>query len=160
MRILVVIVAALFLAPPAAASPTSTSNGNGQTLTASQTRNLNPAGQRIVVTGRGFKPTVGIYVALCVEPKRGQRPGPCGGGVNTDGRDPASAWITSNPPPYGASVAKPYGKNGRFRTRIFVSPMIGDVDCRVTRCAIVTRADHLRTNDRTYDVSLPVTFAK
>jgi hypothetical protein len=156
------VVLSLLLAPSAAASPSSVTvkNPNGQSLTVSQTRGLNPQGQRVTVNGRGFNPTVGIYVALCPVPQRGQRPGPCGGGVNLDGRDPASAWIASNPPPYGAAVAQPYDRNGRFRTRLFVSPMIGDIDCRVTACAIVTRADHRRTQDRRYDVVVPVTFAQ
>jgi len=133
-------------------------NGNGQSMTVSQTINLNPQGQNIVVTGRGYNPTAGIYVALCKTPKRGQRPGPCGGGINTDGRNASSVWISSNPPPYGASVARPYRPNGRFRVRLFVSPMIGSIDCRVTSCAVVSRADHLRINDRRYDVVVPVTF--
>ena len=133
-------------------------NPNGQSVTVSQTRNLNPLGQVLTVTGRNFNPTVGIYVALCKTPKRGERPGPCGGGINTDGRDAASVWISSNPPPYGASVARPYRPNGQFRVRLAASPVIGDVDCRMTSCAVVTRADHLRINDRRYDVVVPVTF--
>jgi hypothetical protein len=165
MRIVAVAAAllmSLVLAPHASAASSSATakNTNGQSLTVSQTRDLNPQGQRVTVTGRGFNPTVGIYVALCPVPKRGQRPGPCGGGVNLDGRDPASAWIASNPPPYGAAVAQPYDRNGRFRARLFVSPMIGDIDCRVTACAIVTRADHRRTQDRRFDVVVPVTFAQ
>lgn len=144
----------------AQALPTDTTgrNTNGQSVTVSQSRNLNPLGQTITVTGRDFNPTAGIYVALCKTPRRGQRPGPCGGGINTDGRDAASVWISSNPPPYGASVARPYRPKGRFRVRLSVSPMIGEIDCRVTSCAVVTRADHLRLNDRRYDVVVPVTF--
>ena len=40
-----------------------------------------------------------------------------------------------------------------------VSPTIGDVDCRVVSCSIVTRADHTRAGDRRFDVAVPVTFA-
>ena len=36
---------------------------------------------QIVITGKGFDETVGIYLALCVMPKKGQLPTPCGGGV-------------------------------------------------------------------------------
>lgn len=142
----------------AAPANSTVRNGNGQSMTVSQTRNLNPQSQTIVVTGRGYNPTAGIYVALCQTPKGGQRPGPCGGGINTDGRNASSVWISSNPPPYGASVARPYRPNGRFRVRLTVSPMIGNIDCRVTSCAVVSRADHLRLNDRRYDVVVPVTF--
>jgi len=139
-------------------SSTSVTTKSGLTLTASQARRLNPDGQRIRVTGRGFNPAVGIYVALCKTPVRGQRPSPCGGGVNLDGSTAASAWVSSNPPPYGAALAVPYRAGGRFAVRITVSPMIGDIDCRTTSCSIVTRADHLRLTDRRYDVAIPVTF--
>lgn len=145
------------VAVPAQAA-TRVTNDNGQSLAVSKSRNLNPAGQTLTVKGKGFDPRVGIYVALCVIPARGQQPTPCGGGVDMDGSTSASAWISSNPPPYGAAIAKPYGKKGTFTTRIRVSPLIGDVDCRVNSCAIVSRADHLRASDRKFDVFVPVTF--
>jgi hypothetical protein len=149
-----------FAAPAHSAVPAKTSvkGPTGQVLTVSQARGLNPAGQIITVTGRGFNPRIGIYVALCQTPSKGQRPGPCGGGVNLDGSAQASAWISSNPPPYGRALAKPYRKGGRFVARISVAAQIGDVDCRVTACAVVTRADHLRINDRSADVVVPVSF--
>ena len=37
---------------------------------------------KIVVTGKGFDETVGIYLAWCLKPKAGMAPTPCGGGVN------------------------------------------------------------------------------
>lgn len=148
------------IAPVQAALPAkSTVKGaNGQTLTASQAKRLDPNGQIITVSGRGFNPRVGIYVALCKTPAPGERPGPCGGGVDTDGSTQASAWVSSNPPPYGRALATPYRPGGRFTVRINIAPRIGDVDCRVTSCAIVTRADHLRSNDRSADVVIPVRF--
>jgi len=39
-----------------------------------------------------------------------------------------------------------------------VTAMIGDVDCRVTACGVVTRADHTRAGDRRFDVIVPVSF--
>ncbi|MFM1917084.1 MAG: hypothetical protein RJB01_599 [Actinomycetota bacterium] len=141
-----------------AQAATSSKNANGQTLTVNKARNLNPSGQTITVRGKNFDPRVGIYVALCVIPPKGQQPTPCGGGVDMDGSSSASAWVSSNPPPYGEAIAIPYGKNGSFTARIRMSSMIGDIDCRTTRCAVVSRADHLRSNDRSFDVFVPVSF--
>jgi len=132
---------------------------SGLKLSVTPTRRLASTGARILVKGRGFDRSVGIYVALCVTPKRGEMPSPCGGGVNMTANDPASAWISSNPPPYGKDLAIPYRPGGRFSVRLTVSPSIGDVDCRQVSCSIVTRADHTRLGERRFDVAVPVTFA-
>lgn len=136
-------------------------NKRGQmSLSVTPAKNLPISGATVRVVGKGYKTTTGIYVALCVTPPRKstQAPGPCGGGVNLQGDNPASAWISSNPPGYGKSLAQPFRKGGRFAVTITVSPNIGEIDCRVTSCSIVTRADHLRSFDRTSDLFVPVTF--
>ena len=132
--------------------------GKGQTLTVTPTSGLSAYGQTVKVSGRGFSELVGIYVGLCVMPRPGAKPTPCGGGVDQDGSSQASAWISSNPPPYGSNLAIPYKRGGKFSVRIKVSPRIGSYDCRVVRCAVVARADHLRANDRTWDIAIPVSF--
>jgi len=143
----------------AAVAPRAKKTGaKGQTLTVTPTRGLASYGQTVKVKGKGFSELVGIYVGLCVQPRTGAKPTPCGGGVDQDGSSQASAWISSNPPPYGNSLAIPYKRGGKFTVRIKVSPMIGSVDCRKVRCAIVARADHLRASDRSWDVVVPVTF--
>ena len=130
------------------------------TLSVTPTMNLASTGASVRVSGKGFNPSVGIYVALCVTPSKGSTvaPGPCGGGVNLAGSNPASAWVSSNPPAYGKSLAIPFTKGGRFRVTLTVSPVIGDFDCRVSSCSIVTRADHTRSIDRKSDLFVPVTF--
>lgn len=135
---------------------------SGKQLTVTPAKDLASNGATIRVRGKGFNPNVGIYVALCLTPKKGslQAPGPCGGGVNVEGSNPASAWISSNPPGYGKSLAIPYKRGGRFDVRITISPMIGGIDCRVASCAVVTRADHTRSFDRQSDVFVPVSFKK
>lgn len=130
----------------------------GQRVIVSKTENLNPNRQRIVVRGKKFDPTVGIYVGLCVRPEKGEKPTPCGGGVDMSGSSGASAWISSNPPPYARNLVTPFKKKGRFQAPITISSRIGDVDCREVRCAIVVRADHLRSRDRSHDVVIPVDF--
>ena len=146
-------------AVPSAAVPRTSAKGRkGQTLTVTPTSGLSTFGQTVKVSGRGFSELVGIYVGLCVMPRPGAKPTPCGGGIDQDGSSQASAWISSNPPPYGSSLAIPYKRGGKFSVRIKVSPRIGSYDCRVVRCAVVARADHMRANDRTWDVAVPVSF--
>lgn len=130
----------------------------GQTLSADRSRNLNRNGATVVVTGKRFDERVGIYVALCVIPKRGEKPGPCGGGVDTDGSTSASKWISSNPPSYGIGLAQPYRLGGSFKVRLKIKSKIGKVDCRRVKCAITSRADHLQESDRSADVFIPVSF--
>jgi hypothetical protein len=156
-----IIVAALWTSSFDFAAAATKKDGK-RTLTVTPSRQLSTDGARIRVIGKNFDPRVGIYVALCVTPQRGSNvaPGPCGGGINIEGTDAASAWISSNPPSYGKSLATPYRKGGRFAVNLTVSPMIGDIDCRATACAVVTRADHLRSFDRSADLFVPVTFAK
>jgi len=147
------------VAQASSAAPTSTVvTSSGLSLSVTPVRRLDPAGATVRVTGKGFDPTVGVYVALCVTPRKGQVPSPCGGGVNTSGTSAASAWISSNPPPYGASLAVPYRPGGRFSVRLQVSALVGSVDCRTVSCSIVTRADHTKAGDRRFDVAVPVTF--
>jgi hypothetical protein len=146
------------VAPSAPGGTTTVTTKSGLVLTTTPVRRLPATGATVRVTGKGYDRTVGIYVALCVTPRKGAQPSPCGGGVNTAGTSPASAWISSTPPPYGRSLAVPFGRGGRFDVRLTVSPLVGDVDCRVVSCSIVTRADHTRAGDRRFDVAVPVTF--
>lgn len=127
-------------------------------LEVSPDRDLDPAGHTVTVRGEGYDETKGIYVAWCVVPPRGQAPSPCGGGADQSGESGQSAWISTFPPPYGVGLAQPYGPGGSFRVEIRVSRYIGEVDCFVTSCAVVTRNDHTRGGDRSQDVFAPVTF--
>ena len=128
-------------------------------LSVSKVTGISVNGETVRVTGSGFDMTKGIYVAFCVKPPAGQAPSPCGGGADTNGDSGSSEWISSNPPPYGKSLAKPYGVGGTFSVSVRVSPKIGSVDCRVTTCVIATRADHTRSSDRSQDVFIPIRFA-
>jgi hypothetical protein len=144
-----------------ATTPTSTADDSfGPRITVSRTSDLDPDGTKVTVTGKGFDPKKGIYVALCVKPAKGQAPTPCGGGVDTSGTSQASVWVSNNPPPYGANLAVPYGSGGSFRVTIDVAALIGPLDCRTTTCVIATRNDHTRSSDRSQDVLVPVNFAR
>jgi hypothetical protein len=145
--------------PAKAGGTTTVSTPSGLRVTVTPVRRLNPAGATVKVTGSGFDMTVGIYVALCVKPKKGRVPTPCLGGINTSGKSASSVWISSNPPAYGANLAIPYKKGGSFSVRLKVPAAVGTIDCHKVACAIVTRADHLNSDNRTQDVIVPVRFA-
>jgi hypothetical protein len=142
-------------ASPANAAVTA-KNPNGSSISIKQTTFSKPT--QITVTGRGFDETVGIYLALCVVPKKGQLPTPCGGGVNKGGVGESSYWISSNPPPYGQALAIEYLPGGRFSQQVIITKRIGKFDCRKVKCAITVRADHTREGDRTRDIFIPITF--
>ena len=104
-----------------------------------------------------FDETVGIYLAFCVLPPKGQAPTPCGGGINKAGLGEASFWISSNPPPYAAGLTEEFLPGGRFTQKVKISKKIGKFDCTKVKCAITVRADHLRGNDRSSDLFIPIT---
>ena len=155
----------LFAAPLASAvaqgssvTGSSVTGTFGEKLTVSTSAVSKP--QKVLVSGKGFDETVGIYLAYCVVPKKGDVPTPCGGGVNKAGIGDASYWISSNPPPYGVGLAKPFQAGGRFTYKVAVTKKIGSIDCQKVRCAITVRSDHLHEGDRTHDLFIPITFKK
>ncbi len=139
---------------PAHAAPKVVKGSSGQTMSASIT--TVKSGTMVTVTGNHFDETVGIYLGFCVVPKLGVAPTPCGGGVNKAGTGEASFWISSNPPPYGVGLAEDFLPGGRFTKKLKISKMIGKFDCSKIKCAITVRADHLRGDDRSYDLFIPI----
>jgi iron complex transport system substrate-binding protein len=138
--------------PPAVAEPPT--NGTAA-LVVSPTTGLDPAGQMVDVHGTGYATDGGIYVAYCAVTPEGQAPSPCGGSPGRTGG--GAAWIASDE--YAlANGASAFGAGGSFSTQVYVTSMIGDLDCRKVRCAVVTRSDHRRIADRSLDVVVPVSF--
>jgi hypothetical protein len=153
----------LFLASQLTAA-NAVQGSHGESLNVSKTTGVK-SGDSLTVTGQHFDETIGIYVAFCKVVPKGQLPTPCGGGADKTGGTGASEWISSNPPTYGVGLAKPYLPGGRFSVKVKVSPIIAvpngkGIDCRKTACAIYTRADHTRGDDRSYDLAVPLTFKK
>lgn len=158
-RALVAMIVALLtcvIVTPSKAATNEVRGLNGQTLTASATSVK--SGAVITVKGKYFDESVGIYLGFCVIPKAGKSPTPCGGGINKDGNGNASLWISSNPPPYGVGLAEEFMPGGRFIKKLSVSRMIGKFDCKKVKCAITVRADHLRSEDRSFDLFIPITI--
>ena len=148
------------VAPITTLSPDGRTGTDGtRTMALSQVVDLDPAGSTVSASGSGYDENKGVYVALCVIPPKNYVPSPCGGGVDTEGTQGASQWISSNPPSYGVGLAQPYGPGGSFVTSFTVRAEIAPgIDCRQVRCALVTRSDHTRTSDRSQDIIIPVTF--
>lgn len=149
--------------PTPALAPEVTLSADGREVTAgtmvlssTKTKDLDPEGELVSVSGVGYDLQQGVYVALCAVPEEGEAPGPCSAG----GGD-LSAWISSNPPAFGVGRAIPFEPGGVFEVELLLRPVIdGATDCREVACAIATRADDTATDDRTRDVMLPVTFAR
>jgi hypothetical protein len=139
--------------PISAAS--STKGAQGQVLSVSKA--TVKSGSVVTVRGNFFDETVGIYLAFCVFPAKGKAPTPCGGGVNKAGLSEASFWISSNPPPYAIGLTEEFLPGGRFTQKVKISKKIGKFDCTKVKCAITVRADHLRSNDRSSDLFIPIT---
>lgn len=149
-------------AAPLPAEPVTVDGPDGQQLTVSET-SLDPEGATVTVTGSGYREDVGVYVALCVVPEEGETPGPCLGGVNMSGEAESSIWMSSNPPAYAEGLTVPFEDGGSFEVSLTVNANDGHTDCldpavAPNGCAVSTRADHTRENDRSADVLIPVTF--
>ena len=153
-RTLFLLIAVLLVATSPAANAVVLKGAQGQLLTVSAT--TAKSGSLITVSGSRFDETVGIYLAFCVVPKKGEAPTPCGGGINKAGIGESSFWISSNPPPYAIGLTDEFLPGGRFTHKVMVSKKIGNFDCTKVKCAITVRADHLRGNDRSYDMFIPV----
>lgn len=166
---LAVTTAAPARAQETSAPATSLSNGGrtvsdgARSLSISQAAGLDPAGQTISVSGQGYPTDKGIYVAFCVIPPTNLPPTPCGGGRGDQGggEGDSSLWVSSNPPVYAVGVPTPYGPDGTFSGTLTIGAALAEgTDCREVRCAVVSRADHTRSSDRSLDLFVPVTFGE
>ena len=149
------LVAAITIASMPSSSAASIKGSQGQVLSVSKTTVKN--GSMVTVQGNYFDETVGIYLAFCVIPPKGKAPTPCGGGINKTGTGESSFWISSNPPPYAVGLTEEFLPGGRFTQKVKISKKIGKFDCTKVKCAITVRADHLRSNDRSSDLFIPIT---
>jgi len=155
-------------ATPAATALVNSATGvSGQILKVDAVKNVDDM-QRLNVSGSGYDLKVGIYVTFCVIPPKGKRPELCGP-FDVTGQNNQAVWVSSNPPIYAIPLVKPFdtvtkkvnGKKvstGSFKVQVPATRMIGTFDCKVVKCAILTRADHTRSDYRKADVITPVTF--
>ncbi|WDG28059.1 hypothetical protein N7925_06740 [Streptomyces sp. CA-278952] len=142
-----------------AGTPKTGTGPRGQKLTVSATTGLDPAGEKVRVTGEGYGLTSGIYVALCKDNGDNRVPSPCLGGADMSGGSKTSQWIVPPGDPYEGELARAFGPGGTFDVEIEI-PAKGDgLDCATVACSLVTRADHRSSGDRSQDVRIPVAFA-
>jgi hypothetical protein len=127
-------------------------------------------GDRFVVSGTGYDPARGIYVAICAIPDDpATKPGPCLGGVPdqeaVETQEGAiqfapSNWINDDWA-WKLFGARSYDDRatGTFTAYIEVPPTADEhVDCREVACALYTRNDHTASADRVQDVYIPLGF--
>jgi hypothetical protein len=119
------------------------------------------AGQVITVSGSGYNTGQGVYVGLCVVDGAAgvNKPTPCLGGQDESGSTGASHWVNNTFGGMFANSSK-FGTGGTFSVSIYVQATLedGSVCGEDVTCAVVTRADHFDTNDRKYDVHVPIAF--
>lgn len=127
-------------------------------------------GDRFVVSGSGYDPARGIYVAICAIPDDPSvKPGPCLGG-SPDGdavevpegtiQFAPSNWINDDWA-WKLFGARSYDDrdSGTFTAYLEVPPTAdANVDCREVACALYTRNDHTASADRVQDVYIPLGF--
>lgn len=131
------------------------------------------AGQQLVVTGRGYNPSSGIYVAICKIPERAdEKPGPCLGGVPSTTPDSEivedviefapSNWI-NNDWAWRLFGARSFDdrQEGSFSAYLqIVGARDQGVDCTRVACGLYTRNDHTALEDRVQDLYVPVAFVE
>jgi len=131
------------------------------------------AGDRLIVSGSGFDPSKGIYVAVCKVPDSvGGKPGPCLGGVPSTEEDgdstagaieyAASNWVNDDWA-WRLFGARSFDDRsaGTFTAYIEIPASADEnVDCTEVRCGLYTRNDHTALEDRVQDLYVPVSFAE
>ncbi|MFJ6657289.1 hypothetical protein ACIQNG_13095 [Streptomyces sp. NPDC091377] len=149
-------------ASAATSTRTVTDGGTTYNLSLTAPNTAAAAGQVITVTGSGYNPGQGVYVGLCVVngAQGANKPSPCLGGQDQTGTTGASHWVNNT---LGGTLpnSSRFGTGGTFTASIFVKATLADgsVCGEDVTCAVVTRADHFDTNDRKYDVHVPITFS-
>ncbi|MGI5379319.1 hypothetical protein ACQEV2_34705 [Streptomyces sp. CA-251387] len=145
----------------ATSTRTVTDGGTTYNLSLTSPGTAAAAGQVITVSGSGYNTGQGIYVSLCVVDgaQGANKPTPCLGGQDEDGSTGASHWVNNTFGGLFAGSSK-FGTGGTFSVRIHVKATLddGSVCGQDVECAVVTRADHFDSEDRKYDVHVPITF--
>jgi hypothetical protein len=148
-------------AAAATATRTVTDGSTTYNLSVTAPDSAAAAGQVITVTGTGFNPGQGIYVGLCVVDGApgAAKPTPCLGGQDESGSTGASHWVNNTFGGLFANSSK-FTAGGAFSAQIYVKATLddGSVCGEDVTCAVVTRADHLDSGDRKYDVHVPISF--
>jgi hypothetical protein len=154
-------VSAVSTASAATGTRTVTDLGTTYNLSLTAPDTAAETGANITVTGSGYNTAQGVYVGLCVVSgvPGAVKPSPCLGGQDESGTTGASYWVSN----FGGGMlpnSSAFGAGGAFTATIHVKADLGNGNvCGDTvTCAIVTRADHMDSGDRKYDVHVPISF--
>jgi hypothetical protein len=128
-------------------------------------------GDQLIVKGKGYDSSQGIYVAICKIPDGPSiKPGPCIGGVPDQKAQEVkkgtiqyapSNWINDDWA-WKLFGSRSYDdvESGTFTAYIVVGPPSdGKLDCQTDACGVFTRNDHTALSDRVQDLYIPVRFA-
>ncbi|MCM2390048.1 hypothetical protein [Streptomyces albipurpureus] len=161
-------------ASAATVNRTITDGGSTYNLSLTAPSTAAASGTNVTVSGSGYNPSQGVYVGLCAVPAGvnvnnpatwNSKPTPCLGGQDQAGTTGASHWVNSTWWWLSPNNSSPYtesGGRGSFSVSIHVKAQLSStITCGQggVTCAIVTRADHYDSNDRKYDVYVPVAFS-
>ncbi|SDN26943.1 hypothetical protein SAMN04487981_104271 [Streptomyces sp. cf386] len=148
-------------ASAATSTRTVTDGGTTYNLSLTSPDTAAATGQVITVSGSGYNTGQGVYVSLCVVDgaQGANKPTPCLGGQDEDGSTGASHWVNNTFGGMFANSSK-FGTGGTFSVQIYVKATLddGSVCGQDVECAVVTRADHFDSEDRKYDVHVPIAF--
>jgi len=129
-------------------------------------------GDRLIVTGRGFDSSRGIYVAICQVPDAWDvRPGPCLGGIplldDESGGAGSIEWGPSNwinqEWAWRLFGARSYdsGQEGSFTAYLVVPPAVDEqANCQTHQCGVYTRNDHTAIDNRMQDLYVRLEFSQ
>lgn len=130
------------------------------------------AGDRLIVSGGGFNPDQGIYVAVCRIPDElDEKPGPCLGGVGSQEVEEFEEGVVQYAPSNWINESfawRLFGARsfddreaGTFTAYIELPPAADEnLDCSVEPCGLYTRNDHTAVSDRVQDLYLPLRWVE
>ncbi|MGD9797907.1 MAG: neocarzinostatin apoprotein domain-containing protein [Acidimicrobiia bacterium] len=145
------LVASALTAVPAVAlsSGAASAQTAGPAIAVSKTTGLDPAGDRVTVSGTGYAPGQGLYIQFCPQP--GGALGTAGGratGCNPDQGNDHTIWKT------------PVAGDGTWSVELAIQSSWGSTNCTTTTCGVFTRRDHMGgATDFSQDAFLAVQFA-
>lgn len=118
-------------------------SASGATVSLSKSDNLNPAGDTVRVSGKGFKTSgQGIYVGIAQQNQMNT--------TDSESFSPDTIYVSKSRGNLNA--------DGSFSVDLPVSAKFGNADCLSNACAIYTIAAH-GSSDRSQDTVSPVSFA-
>ena len=147
--------------PVAAAAPVTTTAGK-VSLSVDPAGGLSTAGATLKVSGNGFDPGTGLYVAIChADGKAPTSLKDCvGGAIPKSNTSRSWAHISDGGQQPGESVAAKWGPGGSFGVELVLPPSDSAsdaLDCAKVPCAVYTTVD--TGQNKAENLSVPLVYA-